>query len=82
MRLVLDIAALDLNDFVDFEESAGCSPGEAVADMMKHRATAAQQRALIWVFARKIDPFLSIEDAGTFRPGEVEWTTPDTAEAD
>ena len=80
MKLTLDLAVLDLNDYVDFEQATDASVIEALGAMTKGRATAAEQRGLIWIFGRKLDRHFTLQDAGTFRPGEVEWDLP--AESD
>ena len=82
MKLLLDLSVLDLNDYIDFEDATDSSVIEAVGAMAKGRATAAQQRGLTWIFGRKVDRHFTLHDAGTFRPGEVEWDLPSDESAD
>ena len=82
MKLVLDLSLLTLNDYIEFEAETQTSVTEAVGSMAKGRASAIEQRGLVWIFGRKLDPHFTVADAGTFRPGEIEWDLPSTEAED
>ena len=82
MRVLLDLSGLTFDDYIDFEEATGSSVTEAVAAMTKQRSTPVQQRALVWIFTRHIDPTFTLEDAGGLPVRSIEWEIPTRAKAD
>ena len=78
MKLVLDLSLLTLNDYIEFEAETQSSVTEALGAMAKGRASAVEQRGLVWIFCRKLDPHFTIADAGSFHPSDIEWDLPST----
>lgn len=76
MRVLIDVPALTFGDFIDFEDETGESILDAIAAMTKQRATIRQQRALVWIFARRFDRTFSLDDADTLPVQAIEWEIP------
>lgn len=81
MRVLLDLASLTFDDHIDYEQATdGGSIHAAVAALAKHRSTPLEQKALVWIFTRHIDPTFTFDDAGGLPVMSIEWEIPTRAD--
>lgn len=82
MKVTLNVAALTLNDYIDFEAETGEPILPAIRQLVMNEGQASPEvhRALLWIHARRSNPELTLHQAGKVPAAAIEWTLPAPAE--
>lgn len=81
MRIAIDPSVMTLKDLEDYEAASGSTIGELIERFEKGNVSmrdfsAAEVIALVWVFARREEPDLTLDDVKGMRLVDLQFASP------